>query len=72
MSSICAREPAGLSGDVWTWAVSSPMCTPRTVGLGAFRVGKCPVTTTSIVVGSVLCCSITTMACPFIAYCFYN
>jgi len=43
----------------------------RRVRLGAFRVGKCPVTATSIVVaGSVFeCCSITTMAsCSFIVF----
>lgn len=72
MSSICAREPFGLSGGVWTWVVSLPMCIMRIVGLGAFRVGKCPIITTSIVVvvaGSVFeCCSITTMACPFITF----
>ena len=49
------------------------MCIMRIVGLGAFRVGKSPIITTSIVVvvGSVLCCSIPTMACPFIVFYIY-
>ena len=72
MSSIFAIAPTGLSEGVWTWGVSLPMYIMRRVGLGAFRVGKCPVTATSIVtvVGSVFeCCSITTMAsCSFIVF----